>query len=30
MENSMIFGHLLEDLTDGVTVFRDGVGKPMC
>jgi hypothetical protein len=23
------FGHLLEDLTDGVTVFREGVGKPM-
>ena len=29
MANSMIFGHHLEELTDGVTVFRDGFGKPM-
>lgn len=29
MASAMIFGHLLEDLTDGVTVFREGVGKPM-
>ncbi len=29
MSHQMIFGHLLEDLTDGVTVFREGVGKPM-
>ncbi len=29
MAHAMIFGHLLEDLTDGVTVFREGVGKPM-
>ncbi len=29
MANAMIFGHLLEDLNDGVTVFREGVGKPM-
>jgi hypothetical protein len=29
MANSMIFGHHLEELTDGVTVFRDGLGKPM-
>jgi hypothetical protein len=29
MANGQIFGHLLEELTDGVTVFRDGVGKPM-
>ncbi len=29
MANGMVFGHLLEELTDGVTVFREGVGKPM-
>lgn len=29
MANAMIFGHLLEDLNDGVTVFREGAGKPM-
>lgn len=29
MANSMIFGHHLEELTDGVTVFREGLGKPM-
>lgn len=29
MANAMTFGHRLEELTDGVTVFRDGVGKPM-
>jgi hypothetical protein len=29
MANGMVFGHLLEELNDGVTVFRDGVGKPM-
>lgn len=29
MANGVVFGHLLEELNDGVTVFRDGVGKPM-
>ncbi|MCZ8334684.1 MAG: VIT domain-containing protein [Rhodobacteraceae bacterium] len=29
MANGMVFGHLLEELNDGVTVFRDGEGKPM-
>lgn len=29
MANAMIFGHLLEELNDGVTVFREGAGKPM-
>lgn len=29
MANGMVFGHLLEELNDGVTVFRDGDGKPM-
>lgn len=29
MANGMIFGHRLEELTDGVTVFRNGAGKPM-
>lgn len=29
MANAMTFSHRLEELTDGVTVFRDGVGKPM-
>lgn len=29
MTNGMVFGHLLEELNDGVTVFRDGEGKPM-
>ena len=29
MTNAMTFGHSLADLTDGVTVFRQGVGKPM-
>ena len=29
MANAMTFGHSLADLTDGVTVFRQGVGKPM-
>lgn len=29
MANGMVFGHLLEELNDGVTIFRDGDGKPM-
>ncbi|WRH63786.1 MAG: VIT domain-containing protein [Fuscovulum sp.] len=29
MANGMVFGHLLEELNDGVTIFRDGEGKPM-
>ena len=29
MANATTFGHSLADLTDGVTVFREGVGKPM-
>jgi hypothetical protein len=29
MANAMSFGHRLEELTDGVTVFQGGVGKPM-
>jgi len=29
MANTKIFGHLLDELNDGVTVFREGVGKPM-
>lgn len=29
MANGMVFGHLLEELNEGVTVFRNGAGKPM-
>ncbi len=29
MANTKIFGHLLDELNDGVTVFREGAGKPM-
>ncbi|MBU9700170.1 VWA domain-containing protein [Rhodobacteraceae bacterium HSP-20] len=29
MANGMVFGHLLEELNDGVTIFRDGDGKHM-